>query len=130
MAVTLGIKGVFGLPSRMTGLGVTGPDDIEFHQLKYQSVLMGEALERGALVAPKEKRPEPAEGTEAGTEETPEPELPEGERRAQQEQYGYSVRFTEDSIVRYRGASFIKEFRDILNTDGGIWFDFNPEEKP
>merc|ERR1719506_2481472 len=111
MAVTLGIKGVFGLPSRMTGLGVTGPDDIEFHQLKYQSVLMGETLDRGVLVAPKEKRPEPAEGAEAGTEETPEPELPESERRAQQEQYEYSVRFTEDSTVRYRGASFIKDFR-------------------
>lgn len=130
MAVTLGVGGVFGLPSRMTGLGITGPDDIEFHQLKYQSVLMGEALDRGALVAPKEKRPEPAEGAEAGTEETPEPELPEGERRAQQEQYEYSVRFTEDSTVRYRGSSFIKDFRYMLNNTGGIWFYFNPEEKP
>merc|ERR1719162_141867 len=56
--------------------------------------------------------------------------MAEDERRAEQERFDLSVRFAEGQVVRYRGASFVKEFRYMLNNTGGIWFYFNPEEKP
>jgi tetratricopeptide (TPR) repeat protein len=129
--MTLGVHGVYSLPTRLTELGVTAPEELEQHQMKYQARMLGESLKVGSLAAPKEQKPAPPEGTENPTDETtPEEEMSEDERRSFQERFGYWVRFAEEKLVRYRGAKFINEFRHTLNHVGGVWFYFLPEEKP
>jgi tetratricopeptide (TPR) repeat protein len=139
LTVSLGLKGAFALPSRVTGLGITGPEDVESHQLKYQAVILGETLDRGALTAPAQTRPDPPEPPEPpadadpdadpDAEQVPPEEPPEAEWREQQQLFEFSVRFKEDQIVRYRGAKFIKDFRYMLNNTGGVWCYFIPQEK-
>lgn len=129
MVMTLGVQGAFGFPPRMTGLGITGPEDIENHQLKYQAMMLGENFEGGALKAPVETRPEPP-AADPDAEEVAAEELPEAEWQAEQERFDFAVRFEKEQLVRYRGAAFIKEFRYMLNNTGGVWLYFNPEEKP
>lgn len=130
--VTIRLKGVFGLPERMSSLGITSPDDFEGHQLKYRAVILGESLGNGVLTKPvevEEPPPEPADGEEP----LPAEELPEvGSEawREREQRFGRSVRFNGGQpTVRYRGAPFLKDFRYMLNHIGGIWLYFTPEEK-
>jgi tetratricopeptide (TPR) repeat protein len=139
--VKLGVNGVFSLPPRLTELGVTGPEDIDQHQMAYKARFLGEELKSGALVAPPEKAPvppEPAEGDDAEEKPPEENELDKEEdseekkkeRRADKERFDFSVRFTDNKLARYRGSEFIKQFQEMLNHVGGVWFYFLPEEKP
>jgi len=143
--LTINLKGAFGMPERLASVGVTGPDDIESHQLKYRAVVFGEELGAGVLTKPAEVEevPEPAEGEEAPppAEELPEDqlgrrfavseELSEEAWREREQRFGRCIRFNDGQpIVRYRGESFLKEFRDMLNNTGGVWLYFDSEEKP
>jgi len=122
LIASFGVRGLFALPERMTSLGVGTLDDLETHQLKYSADLLGEHISNGVLTPPVEPPP-PEEGVEEG--------LPEDEWRAQRERQGFSIRFPDgEQLVRYCGASFIREFRYMLIHVGGAWFYFTPEEKP
>jgi hypothetical protein len=100
--------------------------------------MLGETFDSGALTAPVEQRAEGGGGDQSpggdgegdATEASPEEELPEDEWQAQQELFDFSVRFEKGRLTRYRGAGFIQDFRYMLNHTGGVWFYFNPEEKP
>jgi tetratricopeptide (TPR) repeat protein len=130
LIMKLGTQGAFAFPPRMTALGNTGPDDLDSHQLQYQALMLGETFDSGALTAPVEQRAEGGDGDGDATEASPEEELPEDEWQAQQELFDFSVRFEKGRLTRYRGAGFIQDFRYMLNHTGGLWFYFNPEEKP
>lgn len=127
--VTAGVKGVFALPEPLVALN---GGDVDTHPLRYQGVLLGQALGEGALAKPAGGAGEAVTGdpAAAGTEQAADAELPEADWRSLQERTAPSVRFKGgDAMVWYRGADFIRDFQDMLNKVGGVWFHLAPEEK-
>lgn len=140
--LALGVRGVYGLPERLSTLGIASPEEMELHPLKYRAALLGESLD-GVLSKPARQAPQvesggsprppsTAEGAGDGPAEQPEEaELPLEEWRHRQELFGASVQFKGGQrFRRYRGAAFVKEFRKMLNCTGGVWFHLTPEERP
>jgi len=121
--VTAGVRGVFALPEPLVALN---GGDVEAHPLRYQGVLMGQALGEGSLTKPAGG----ADAAVAGGPDAAGAELPEAEWRALQELTAPSVRFKGgDAMVWYRGAGFIRDFQHMLNSVGGVWFHLALEEK-
>mmetsp|Transcript_6430 Transcript_6430/g.11486 ORF Transcript_6430/g.11486 Transcript_6430/m.11486 type:complete len:1105 (+) Transcript_6430:44-3358(+) len=116
--MTLEVPGVFSLPDGLVTLGVASPDDFSAHPIAYRASLMGESMV-GTLT-------KAAEVPEEGSEEAPTD--PDG-LRAWAERFKISMSFAEKRMVRYRGKAFVEEFRQMLNSAGGVWFYFNAEEK-
>jgi len=133
--VTFGVRGIFALPEKLANLGMASPEEVEQHPLRYRAALLGETLGEGLLAKPVRKPPEadgvtsPApEGEGEGAEEV---QLSEEEWYEHSEQFGLSVMFKGgESLRRYRGAAFVREFRKMLNQSGGVWFYLLPEERP
>lgn len=127
--VTAGVKGVFALPEPLVALN---GGDVEAHPLRYQGALLAQVLGEGALAKPAGGADEAATGgpDAAGGEHAAVAELPEPEWRSLQERSAPSVRFKGgDAMVWYRGADFIRDFQDMLNNVGGVWFHLALEEK-
>eukprot|EP00929_Paragymnodinium_shiwhaense_P000240 TRINITY_DN100492_c0_g1_i1.p1 TRINITY_DN100492_c0_g1~~TRINITY_DN100492_c0_g1_i1.p1 ORF type:complete len:1136 (-),score=353.18 TRINITY_DN100492_c0_g1_i1:226-3633(-) len=122
--MTLCLDGVYGLPERLSRMGLTGAEDVENHQFLYRVSTLGLPLtEVAGLSKPAEEKPE-------GTDETT-AEPSDDDWRETQQRYGLSIQFPQAKrIVVYRGASFLADFRKMLNETGGVWIYLAVEEKP
>ena len=94
--------GLFSLPERLSGLGLSGVDDVETHPLNYRGMLLGENLGEGRLAKPATPLRVP-EGTEGqpGEDTARAPCLLGEEWREHQQQHCMSIRFKPEVTKRY-----------------------------
>lgn len=123
---TIDVKGVYALPDRLSMIGLASQsDDADSHQLKYTAMLLGCPLGEGKLVNARENPPEDAPDGQMDQQAVQSAEC----KMRLAENYNKFVQF-EKPTGKYQGHAFLRTFRRMLNTTGGAWIYFVPEEKP
>mmetsp|Transcript_7316 Transcript_7316/g.16568 ORF Transcript_7316/g.16568 Transcript_7316/m.16568 type:complete len:1027 (-) Transcript_7316:45-3125(-) len=122
------MSGAFSLPERLLTVGLANPatDDPSLQPIRYKTIFLGTTMDAGCVAKPAEEKP--TGGAGGGDEgETAEAEVTPEESA---ERYSPSIQFKTNQPLRYRGSSFLKQFRTMLNVAGGLWVYFLPEEIP